>query len=221
MWELHTKHWPWNSSLSERKHVSECWIIDLTLKQTNIKCKISVAKRTWGQTQKSLHMEMNWGRAIQTNPETQPTTLPWKHWYPASFLLRCAYKRLLSPSQSLSSAEIGTEEAAYLLFILLLHLQLNSALSWTDEHATLLGRKISRLKLPWTRSVFRLYLYILISLPLSSFMRREVQSIHTHLHKIGTRAQGVKHPGLAEMPHWCWMPRQREGRDSEHCPLIK
>lgn len=117
-------------------------------------------------------MEMNWRRAIQTNARPQPTTLPWKHQYPTSFLLRCAYKRLSSPSESLSSAEIGTEEAAYLLFILLLHLQLNSALSWTDGHARLLQRKINRLKPPWTTGVCRLHSYILISLPLPSCMQR-------------------------------------------------
>lgn len=160
------------------------------------------------------------GQSIQTW-RPQPTTLPWKHRYPTSSLLRCAYKRLSSPSQSLSSAEIGAEEAAYLLFILLLHHQLNSALSWTGGHARLLGRKISRLKPPWTRSIYRLHLYISISLPSLSRMHREVQGIHAHLHKTGTRAQGVKNPGMAEMPHWCWMPRQREGRGSEHCPLKK
>lgn len=158
------------------------------------------------------------GQSKQTR-RPQPNTLPWKYRYPTSSLLRYAYKRLSTPSQSLSSAEIGAEEAAYLLFILLLHLQLNSALSWTA--ARILGRKISRLKPPWTRSIYRLHLYILISLPPPPCMHREVQGIHAHLHKMGTRAQGVKHPGLAEMPHWCWMPRQREGRGSEHCSLTK
>lgn len=144
----------------------------------------------------------------------QPTTLPWKHQYSTSSLLRCAYKRLSSPSESLSSAEIGTEEAAYLLFIL--RLQLNSALSWTDGHARLLRRKISRVKPPWTRSVCRLHSYILISLPLPSCTHREVQSIHAHLHKIGTRAQEVKHPGVAEMPHWCQGRGKVEGLSIVH-----
>lgn len=193
----------------------------VNLKQTKIKCKIPMAERTYGQTQKNLPHgdELKKGNANKSGDLSQLISLE----NAGIQLLLCwdVHIRGYHLLQSLSSAEIGAEEATYLLFILLLHLQLNSALSWTDGHTRLLERKISRLRPLWTRSIYKLHLYILISPPHPSHMHREVQSIHAHLHKTGTRAQGVMHPGVAEMPHWCWMPRQREGRGSEQCPLMK
>lgn len=170
----------------------------LNLKQTKIKCKISAAERTYGQTQKNLPHgdELKKGNANKSGDLSQLISLE----NAGIQLLLCwdVHIRGYYLLQSLSSDEIGAEEAAYPLFILLLHLQLNSALSWTDENTRLLERKISRLRPPWTRSIYRLHLYILISLPYPSCMHREVQSIHAHLHKTGTRAG-----------EWCTLVWQR------------
>lgn len=139
----------------------------------------------------------------------QPTTLPWKHRCSTS-LLRCAYKRLWSPSHSPSPAEIGAEEDTYCYSSFL------STLNWGVGHARPLGGKISRLKHPWTTSIYRLHLCILISIPLPPCMHREVQSIHSC-----TLAQGWHKSTGSEAPCVAEVPRQRGGRGSEHCPPMK